>query len=128
QAAVGQGFLGLARGRYWNMPSRISLVLWNDDGTISLAGGGNDDERFSAAVVSLLQVLGPRLRVCANPGCRKLFVGVRRQAYCRPGCSLTLRVAKYRERHPEKVRTWKRAAYQERQRQKSGERQVRLRV
>jgi hypothetical protein len=52
---------------------------------------------------------GGRFRFCAQ--CARPFVARKRQTYCTPTCSQTLRTQKYRRAHPERVRESRRATY-----------------
>jgi predicted RNA-binding Zn ribbon-like protein len=54
---------------------------------------------FRLAVARLIEAEGQRIRVCARPGCGRLFVRRKRALYCQRQCSQLEQFARYVARH-----------------------------
>lgn len=57
---------------------------------------GNEVQRFSWRVAQAVHAVGPRLRECADPECRRAFLAERRQTHCTRRCSDRVRLARFR--------------------------------
>lgn len=99
----------------WSFEEKVRSLLFMRDGR--LIGGKSpsaflsDFAWFRLAVHETLTAARRRFRFCGNPSCRKPFIARKRQAYCAPKCSQVVRTRKFREKHPEKVREWRRLFY-----------------
>ena len=60
---------------------------------------GPPEAIFRLAVVRLIEIEGQRIRVCARPGCGRLFVRRKRALYCQRQCSQLEQFARYVARH-----------------------------
>jgi hypothetical protein len=96
QRRVRDALRELATARRMRLPYRVTEERVLPDGTMIHLAGGGARERFYAAVAALVSVLGDRLAVCGNAGCRRLFVKAGRMAYCSPQCSQVVRTARFR--------------------------------
>ena len=72
-------------------------------------GPGEYTESFKLRVYEALGRQAQRFRVC--PKCRRPFLARKRQAYCSKRCSQTVRTAKYRAGHRQKVNESRMRAY-----------------
>lgn len=80
----------------------VTLKGWHPSGTHRVSGGNKIDVRFHmrwphifwAAVASTLSVGAWWLRLCGR--CGTLFVGTKRQEFCRSACSQAVRTGRYR--------------------------------
>ena len=106
--------------------SAIGGLEWLEGQKMVPIAYGTADKRFFAAVAELFDGIGPKLRACRNPACRRLFLRHGRKDYCDDRCSQQIRTAKYRSKHPEKVREWKHREYASRQREKHGNPNLRI--
>ena len=70
---------------------------------------------YAQAFFFTLLNIGDKLRVCQNAKCRKFFVATKRQAYCSPECSQSVRTLAYRKNNPEKFRKKRRDYYRRKQ-------------
>ncbi len=99
----------------WSSEENVRSILFMRDG--KLIGGKSpsaflsDFAWFRVAVHETLTAARRRFRFCGNPSCRKSFIARKRQAYCTRKCSQVVRTRKFREKHPEKVREWRRLFY-----------------
>ncbi|MGA3136876.1 MAG: hypothetical protein ABSC88_12880 [Terracidiphilus sp.] len=55
------------------------------------------------ATITLDHLTGSRFRICAKPGCNRLFKPVRRQKHCSRACAHAMAVQAYRDRAKKKV-------------------------
>jgi hypothetical protein len=62
-------------------------------------------------LLETLRMLGRRLRFCPREGCGRGFVARKRQVYCSPRCSQTVRSRRWRDANPEEARAARRASY-----------------
>jgi hypothetical protein len=60
---------------------------------------GPPEAIFRFAVVRLIEAEGQRIKVCARPGCGRLFVRRKRALYCQRQCSQLEQFARYVARH-----------------------------
>jgi len=122
QRAVRQALAAFAADGRCTLPFKI--VGWErlPDGRVLPLVGGEGWSRFYGAVFMLVVELGPDLRVCANPKCRKLFLRSKRQTYCGPRCSQRERTHRFREKNPRRVSEARHATYVRQQRKRLGSR------
>jgi hypothetical protein len=103
---------------------RFQIVGWErlPDGRVVPVVGGDWWSRFYGAVFMLVVELGPDLRVCDNPTCRKLFLRSKRQTYCSSRCSQRERTQRFRQKHPQRVSDLRHASHVRRQQKRLGPR------
>jgi hypothetical protein len=113
--------------RRWELPLPGHVFQWSDEGAIVPvpqldATKQAQDIRswFYGAVLGLVATLGPRLRVCANDTCRRLFLPEGRQVYCSGLCSGRTRQKRHRERHGEELSETKHRVYTHKRRLEFG--------
>jgi predicted RNA-binding Zn ribbon-like protein len=58
---------------------------------------------FQVAVARLIETEGRRIKICARPGCGRLFVRRKRALYCQKQCSQLEQFARYVARHSSKA-------------------------
>jgi len=68
--------------------------------------------RFILGAYRILEIEGVRLRECAAPGCRRIFVRQKRGIFCSKKCSQREQIRRYRERHPEHAKIRQRQYYE----------------
>jgi hypothetical protein len=72
-------------------------LVWQPGRAVSLASSSDSLSQVLAALADLLMSVGPRLRRCETPSCRRLFSLKRQgQKRCRPNCGVDDRVRKWR--------------------------------
>jgi hypothetical protein len=74
--------------------------------------------------VDLLKLAGDRLRECQE--CQKLFLAVKRQAYCGPKCSQKARTRRYQATHKETLSERRHTVYERKVRQQPGKKNVKI--
>jgi hypothetical protein len=101
---------------------RFQIVGWErlPDGRVVPLVGGDWWSRFYGAVFMLVVELGPDLRVCENPTCRKLFLRSKRQTYCSSPCSQRERTQRFRQKHPQRVSDLRHTSHVRRQQKRLG--------
>lgn len=72
----------------------------------------NPVTRFILSAYRVLELEGVRLRECAAPGCRRIFVRQKRGIFCSKKCSQREQIRRYRERHPEYAKIRQRQYYE----------------
>jgi hypothetical protein len=84
----------------WRLPriSGLSLSKNQPDGRFYLTGEGREFDGVVLGVVNLILRLGHRVKACEREECQKLFVAVRRQAFCSTACSQVVRDERKREK------------------------------
>jgi hypothetical protein len=116
----------LADDRRWELPLPDHVYVLSEKGQFvpvpRVDGTKPSDLRswFYGAVLGLLTALGPRLRVCANDACQKLFLQHRRQAYCGRICSGRVRQRRQYQRHRDRLRDRKHETYAQKQKDRLG--------
>jgi len=68
--------------------------------------------RFILSAYRILELEGVRLRECAAPGCRRIFVRQKRGIFCSKKCSQREQTRRFRERHPEHAKNRQRQYYE----------------
>jgi hypothetical protein len=112
--AIGDRFLtDLATHGRCLVPFTIEETRWSPGTRATRIAGGNIRSRFAAAVFALFEELGDRLVLCARGDCRRFFVrgGKGARKYCSTRCSQYVRSTTFRKKHPERVKAWRRRAY-----------------
>ncbi len=97
-----------------------------ESGQIVFVTRGNDVRSFLASAFEVLKDLGPRLRKCQRPGCRRFFAAVRQQTYCSRTCNQRVRTARFEARHRDKIRQRKRQDYEKRVKAQPGRENVKI--
>jgi CGNR zinc finger len=78
----------------------------------------NPVTRFLLSAYRLLELEGVRLRLCAVPDCRRIFVRKKRGIFCSKKCSRREQTRRYRERHPEHAKIRQRQYYERKSKRK----------
>jgi len=78
----------------------------------------NPVTRFILSAYRVLELEGVRLRECAAPGCRRIFVRQKRAIFCSKKCSQREQTKRYRERHPEHAKIRQRQYYERKSKRK----------
>src|SRR5262249_37435933 len=116
----------LADRRRWTLPGTDPVYVWNDKGTFVAVPRVDITQPYDlsrwvyGAVRSLLMELSPRIGVCADDACRRLFVPGRRQAYWGKTSTKRVRRARYWERPRERLLDAQRTAYAQKRTTKLG--------
>lgn len=79
---------------------------------------GNHRSCFLMLAVDLLKAVGERLRQCVE--CQKVFLAVKRQAYCGPKCSQRARTRRYQDTHKETLSERRQRSYERQVKRKLG--------
>lgn len=78
----------------------------------------NPVTRFLLGAYRLLELEGVRLRECAAPDCRRIFVRQKRAIFCSKKCSQRQQTKRFRERHPEHAKVRQRQYYERKSKRK----------
>jgi hypothetical protein len=136
QDMICRGLESLGRQKRMALTYRVDGVLWHPEGSIGDASPQSQIEPvpeiepsnlFTFAVITTLQAVAPRLRICKG-GCGTLFLRRGRQEYHAKGCSQQVRSATYFA-DPEKRRHYyelKKARYKKKQQKKTGHDKLRI--
>ena len=80
----------------------------------------------------ILELEGVRLRECAAPSCRRIFVRQKRGIFCSKRCSQREQTRRFRERHPKKASIRQRKYYERRAKKKislmNGRKEIKVKV
>ncbi|HEV8713299.1 MAG TPA: hypothetical protein VGX03_10775 [Candidatus Binatia bacterium] len=133
QKEVLEGMRKLLQGEDWWIqysspalpPDHLIYVLRRDTrGRLSGFYQGNYRSCFLMLAVDLLKLAGDRLRECQE--CQKLFLAVKRQAYCGPKCSQKARTRRYQATHKETLSERRHTVYERKVRQQPGKKNVKI--
>ncbi len=100
--------------RQWRVDVNLEhCFTWENDRLVDKPVGdsGSTINRFKVQVANTFARQAYRIRLCQNRDCVKLFLAHKRQIYCGGKCSDVVRKRKQREKHPERIRNQRRAAY-----------------
>jgi hypothetical protein len=78
----------------------------------------NSMTRFVLSAYRIIELEGVRLRECAAPECRRIFVRQKRAIFCGKKCSQREQTKRFRERHPEHAKIRQRQYYERKSKQK----------
>lgn len=81
---------------------------------------------FWLAVADLLRIHGDRIRQCSKRECSKVFIRTKRQDYCSPECSQSVRSKKHYAENREKRKKDQRAWYESKMRKKYEGQKIRI--
>jgi hypothetical protein len=88
-------------------------LVWQPGRAVSLVSSSDCLSQVLAALADLLMSVGPRLRLCETPNCRRLFSLKRQgQKRCRPNCGVDDRVRKWRAENAKRHSKNKRRQYE----------------
>ncbi len=91
-------------GNAWFSSSIADGLLWRRDRGVFLVTRAPGLPQVLASVVNLLMTVGPRLRRCETPSCRRLFSMKRPgQKRCTTRCGGTDRVREWRQKNRERL-------------------------
>jgi hypothetical protein len=85
----------------WVLPAgRDRLIRMSSKGSklavFQVVSAGDDETTILRGIADLIVRAGSHLRLCANPGCSKPFLAVKRQEYCSTVCSENVRYLRKR--------------------------------
>jgi hypothetical protein len=114
-ARLRDGLSNLDRGKPWTLRVRDAhfSILWLPGRRLTLARTfpGPPEDHFTIAVFDLLREHGHKVRSCPRPGCKRLFLPIRRQISCSRACNQWLRTQRYRKTHAESISDKRHEAY-----------------
>ena len=88
--------------------------------------------RFLLSSYRILELEGVRLRECAAPDCRRIFVRQKRAIFCGKKCSQREQTKRFRERHPRKASIRQRKYYEKKAKKKislmNGRKEINVKV
>ncbi len=113
------GLRALAAGRRFVREVTVKTgIVREPDGALAAVGGGDLDSVFFVCVFEVLREVGSRVRTC--PRCGRLFLATAKQEYCSKRCSQAVRTERFREKHPDKIKTARRRRYAKKRRAQYG--------
>ena len=97
----------------WSVPLRTltRYVFRRDNGRLETRYGGDVPAAVPMTAADLLGEFGDRVRKCSATGCTRIFLAVKRQAYCSPRCSQGVRTQKFLAAHRDVLNARRRQHY-----------------
>jgi hypothetical protein len=110
------GLAQLRTAHSWSIKIQYfpTMTIRLGEGVIYRTGLSTAPGVLEQIVYEMGPLLAVRLRVCERPGCGRLFIRMKRQKWCGPGCGSLVRGLKWRRAHPEEARRLRQVSYRKR--------------